>query len=322
MTNRESKTLSEQLIGQLLAHIRDSDYAVGDHLSATAIATLFKVSRTPIRNAFCTLVEMGVLETRPNRGFFLKRESPDELPNVEEVSAPLQGDAYERTYLAIASDRLEGHLPEDISEAELMRRYNLTRAEAVEVLTRMAYEGWVEKKRGYGWTFVSVFVTKEIHSASYRFRTLIEPAAILEPGFNIDAEAFSKSRTEQKDMLNGGIETFAPPRLYQIQTDFHMRLVRCSGNPFFAEALSHHNRLRRLITYRALSNRQRLYKRCWEHLRILDMIEGGDREGAANLMRQHLIETRQEKERIDQVSEEEHIAESGSNVCQVSDSKS
>ena len=57
-----------------------------------------------------------------------------------------------------------------------------------------------------------------------------------------------------------------------------------------------HNRLRRLITYRALTNRERLYKKCWEHIRVLELIENGKREEAAQTLFKHLDATRREQE--------------------------
>ena len=56
----------------------------------------------------------------------------------------------ERQYMAIANDRLDGTLPDVVSEAELMRRYNLKRAELLRLLDRIAAEGWVERSAGTG----------------------------------------------------------------------------------------------------------------------------------------------------------------------------
>ena len=63
----------------------------GDRLDEAALADRFKVSRTPIREAFKSLVGTGLVETVPNRGTFVAKVGLPGLIEMFEVMAELEG---------------------------------------------------------------------------------------------------------------------------------------------------------------------------------------------------------------------------------------
>lgn len=63
----------------------------GDRLDEAALAERFKVSRTPIREAFKYLVGSGLVETIPNRGSFVADVGLPQLIEMFEVMAELEG---------------------------------------------------------------------------------------------------------------------------------------------------------------------------------------------------------------------------------------
>lgn len=63
----------------------------GDRLDEAALAERFKVSRTPIREAFKYLVGSGLVETVPNRGSFVASIGLPQLIEMFEVMAELEG---------------------------------------------------------------------------------------------------------------------------------------------------------------------------------------------------------------------------------------
>jgi FCD domain-containing protein/integrase-like protein len=69
---------------------------------------------------------------------------------------------------------------------------------------------------------------------------------------------------------------------------FHEDLMRMSGNPFFSQTLGRLNRIRRLLEYRSMVDRDRLYLQCKEHLEILDLLEAGKNVEASHFVRRHL----------------------------------
>jgi DNA-binding GntR family transcriptional regulator len=124
---------------------------------------------------------------------------------------------------------------------------------------------------------------------------LIEPAALLESAYKVDQEAFAKIRAQQQAMLDGKLLQYSRMEIFEVGAAFHETIVRCSGNPFILDALKRINRLRRLIEYRGNTDRGRLVSQCKEHLVLLEMIESGDRAGAAEFLRHHLDSARKIK---------------------------
>lgn len=123
---------------------------------------------------------------------------------------------------------------------------------------------------------------------AYLFRMAIEPAAILQPSFQVDAGAFSRARDQQQALLDGDYLTLSRSDLFRINSSFHEMIVECSNNIYFIESIKRVNASRRLAEYRKTLNRSRLVGQSLEHLRILDLLESGDHEKAADFMRFHL----------------------------------
>jgi DNA-binding GntR family transcriptional regulator len=261
-----------------------ADLPVGQRLTEQALADELGVSRSPIRKALQYLESVGAVGSSPNKGFFLNQA----VSELRRFAVPVDVDSDENMYLKVADDRLYGKLPEEVSEADLMERYELTRLQVQRILNRMGREGLVDRKPGRGWVFRPFLNSDTTYREGYRFRMIIEPAALLEPTFRIDKTSFARARREQKAMLDGGIEKWPRTELFRVGAEFHEVLVAAANNSFLLDALRNVNQLRRLLEYRANLDRSRLYRQCEEHLMLLDLVEGGDRMEASYKMRQHL----------------------------------
>lgn len=278
--------LTLRIANEIAEFVRADDFSPGEQLRTQKLADRFGVSRSPIREALQLLADQGVLEQRTNRGFFVKLRTfgrSDEL--LPEEAAPFET---LNNYQRLAEDWLADHIPADVTEQLLRKRYRLTKTQLGDILLRAMREGWVERKQGYGWRFLPVAKTPEAFEQIYRFRILIEPAALLEPGFRPDAKVFAEQRRIQERMLEGDIRRFTGERLLYNGALFHEELIRLSGNPFFHMSLVRINRMRRLLEYRSKVDRRRLYVQCTEHLEILSLLEKGKVIDASYLMREHL----------------------------------
>jgi len=264
--------------------IRSGRIPVGDHLSTQKLADQFGVSRSPVREAMQVLADQQVLEQHANRGFFVRPlpEIPGRADDLVEL--PDEADEYQR----LADDWLVDRIPGEVTELFLRDRYRLTKTQLTDLLMRAVREGWAEPKPGYGWRFLPVAKTPEAFEQIYRFRMLIEPAAMLEPGFRGDRQVLAEQRRIQEAMLASDIATLPAERLLHNGSLFHEELIKLSGNPFFHRALLQVNQMRRLLEYRARVDRQRLRVQCTEHLEILERLEQGDMAEASYLMRRHL----------------------------------
>ena len=75
-------------------------------------------------------------------------------------------------------------------------------------------------------------------------------------------------------------------------------LAKCSGNPFFYDAVQRVNRLRRLLEYRVMDDMRPFRNEAREHLDMLDLVEAGKMQEASKLMVRHLDRNRKVKLRI------------------------
>lgn len=291
MTNPKTPTpsgLVPVLAGRVLEFLTRGEHAVGDRLTEQALADELGVSRSPIRKALQYLEELGALGSNPNRGFFVAKDAAE----LRKIRVPTDTESDEAVYMRLAEDRLTGAVAEEVSESELMERYELTRLQVQRVLNRMARENLVDRKPGRGWLFRPVLDTVSSHRESYRFRMIIEPAAILEPTFKVDLALFEKVRRQQMQLLDGGIERWTAAERFRAGSDFHEAIMACSGNRFLIDALRNVNQLRRVIEYHSQTgsseDRARMRRQCEEHLSLLDLLEAGERMEASHALRQHL----------------------------------
>lgn len=287
---RAIKPLVSQLVVRIVETVRREGMTDGRHLVEQALADALHVSRSPVREALILLEKEGIVAYRPNRGFFLACPA-EEIPNLD-IDIPTSPE--EEKYRQIAKDRISGILHGHISEAELISRYGVSRVKLMQILMRMSQEGWIERRPGHGWTFLPILDTVEALDQGYRFRLLIEPAALLEPTYRVDPVVFAELREEQESLLATHIDDQTPFRLFETGARFHEQLISCSGNRFFLDSIRHINRLRRLMEYSLHVDRARL-NRYSEHIEIMTMLEQGRRSTAAALLRDHIDQARVKK---------------------------
>lgn len=298
MQNPGFMSTDKNIPTQVLDLIRQEGLEIGAHLPAQWLADQLKVSRTPINDALAFLHDKGILKRQKNRGYFVARAVDAADPAVRKKLGLAQADVITQAYFAMADDLLKGELPETVSEVLMRSRYELTAAQLQAVLHRIAQEGWAQKKPGYGWEFSAMLTTPDSLLQSYRLRMALEPAALLEPGYRLDPKVIEQCRAAEQHLLDGGIETDTPDQLHERGVRFHESLIEASGNPFFIDTIRRVNRVRRLISYRSMQDRKRYKEHCLQHLHLLDLLEKGCNQEAADTMRDHLERTLKNHQKI------------------------
>lgn len=276
--------LTERLAQKIVGLIDTGKLAPGAHLSVPKLAETFDVSRSPVREALVYLEQKAVLQQKINRGFFVRE---DYAPQHHDEPAPADGSDLPE-YYQLAEDWLQDNIEAEVTELYLMKRYNLTKSQLSTLLARGISEGWVERKQGYGWRFLPVAKTKAALENIFSFRMVIEPMAILEPTFNAPQDKIDEIRRELEMLLDNGIERLSPKQLQLAGYRFHETMIGFSNNPFFEISLRNVNRMRMLMDYRIMDDRNRYYAEVKDHMRLLALIESGQRIEASYMMKQHL----------------------------------
>ncbi|MEU0239055.1 GntR family transcriptional regulator [Nocardiopsis sp. NPDC006198] len=294
MADTEDKG-STPLIGlirrQLLSHISDEGLAEGARLVERSLAERFRVSRSPVRRALQELEREGMVARTDRGGYVVSGAAGATPPPVP----PAHDAQSEKLYTRIAEDLLQGELPRQVTENALLRRYDATRGQLTPVLRRISTEGWIEALPGYGWEFSPMLTSLEAYRDSYRFRLLVEPAAILEPGYAVDRTALLQRRREQQELVDGRVHEVSGSELFDLNSRLHETVTLGSGNDFFVESLARVNRLRRLMEYRRTLVPERAVIRCREHVHLADLLLEDRLPEASEYLRRHLETVGEEK---------------------------
>lgn len=282
--NEGASPLQIELARRILERIKDSGWEIGTRISAPGLARAFGVSRSPVSAALDLLVSQGVLEPTETRGLQVARDVTAIDPENILPTSPL-----EELYGRMMRDRARGELPQEVSEAELIPRYGISRGVVRKLLLRFAAEGLAARLPGHGWRFVDSLVGEDAYRESYEFRIAVECAALRSPHFNADPERLLPVRRAHERVLAEKGPT-SGDEWFRINAAFHENLAACSRNRFLTDAVRQQNNLRRMqesAGYAELPP-ERIEQSCREHLAILDAVEAGETEWAEALLRQHL----------------------------------
>jgi DNA-binding GntR family transcriptional regulator len=277
--------LQSELAHQILSHIEKEDLPHGAPVRELVLARAFGVSRTPVRAALGVLEELGYVHRSPGRGFILARK----VNGAKRAAARLPRSPFDDLHNSLMLDRARNRIPVEVSEAELMPRYGVSRGALRRVLIKLADEGLVRRQRGHGWRFVEALDSREAVAESYRFRMIVECAGLREPSFAADPAALQHLREAHLLRLQEARHT-DPGRWFETNRLFHETLAQWSGNRYLLEAVRRQSALRQLgefSTFPHLSP-ERIAQSTREHLAILDAIVEGDRSWAATLLHRHL----------------------------------
>lgn len=269
------------LAAQIADYIRLERLPVDTHLPERQLAEQFRVSRSPVREALRLLQDRGAVRHVRGTGY-LTTGNGESQTGEDLLAEQVDGDLY----LQLAEDHLTGSIPERVSQNALMRRYGTTPGQIKRVLMRASQEGWAERLPGHGWAFLPVLKSIESYEQSYRFRMLIEPAGMVEPGFRLNEAALLRVRAQQERLLTSDISALSASVLFQAGVRVHETIMECSGNLFFVDGLRRANQLRRLLAYQRIT--PSWVNNCQSHIQIIDLLLQGERAEAAARMKDHL----------------------------------
>lgn len=259
----------------------------GELVSERDLASELGISRSPVRAALGVLVDRDVMTLEPGTGWRVARMPKQRAGRVIRESGDLG-----ELELRIARDRFCGKTPNHFSEADFMKRYEITRGDLRKVLLKLSEHGMVVRSRGHGWHFRPMLDTVHAQRASYDLRLAIEPAALLSDTWTIDQARLARARQEHERALEGATKPVSSLGLFEMNARFHLMLAEFSRNEFFIQNIRHQNELRRVNDYFVAVTDERIAL-CREHLLIIEAIEKGDRLWAASLMERHLRSSRE-----------------------------
>lgn len=282
------------LARQIIETLRVAEVSPGTRLVEQRLADRFGVSRTPIRAALRLLTERGILAHVPHQGYSLAQPLDADPADAPELPASEE----DRLFRAILRDRFANRLGNTITVNDLIQRYGAPRVTVMHVLARMAEDGLLERGHGQQWRFGPAPDSLSAIEESTRFRELIEPAALREPGFVPDRALFGDIRRRHQALVSDALAEVELRAWIEAGADFHDAIAACCNNRFLARAIRQQTRMRRLSASYNGVGRRRMRDAFREHLAILDAAEASDTERAAVLMARHVRIARNQRPRV------------------------
>lgn len=268
--------LQARILEQLRMQLSD-DLRSGDRVNEAEIAEQLGVSRTPIRRVLQKLEEDGVLAYEPRRGFILK-DSASLLNTTSKSGEELLDERVMR-------DMATGELNSVISERALMQRYSVPNGVLVSTLRRLTGDRLVEPSPGRGWIFADV--SASAMADSYRFRQIVEPAAIVSDRYEIDHAAL-RAIDEDHEQAISDLLHMDRRRLFDLDARFHKIVAQGARTNELVQSIERQNNIRRVTEYLGFIRIERLRQSMAEHRKIIEALLEGNRQVAASLMHIHL----------------------------------
>lgn len=279
-THQSHLKLAQRVIGVAL----ERGMVRGDHLPEKAMSEACGVSRTPIRSAFKLLESKNILEWKQEQGYFLALDAPDV---ISEALSELES-AEDSLARRILADRAERRIGEIESVSALSRRYNASRNSVLFALKVLASDGIVTQLPGRAWAFQPMIDSPKSVAESFDMRLMLEPLALVSPGFALDSKPVGLLRTQINEFLDLDETRKSASRFHRLDVDFHSMIAEGSGNRFVRSALLAHHRLRHASRKGKTIPSFRMHQAMQEHLEILDSLERKQHELAADQMTVHL----------------------------------
>lgn len=175
---------------------------------------------------------------------------------------------------------------ERLTQENIAERLNVSRQPVTHALAVLKAQGFLAQGR-QGLTVTPV--DPDFFAAIYQVRSAVEPLAVTlaTPRLTKDAIARGRALVEHGRRVVASGDAGAA---LKADMDFHSFIYEMSGNPLIAETMRLHWRHLRRAMGKVLRHPGMSVSVWKEHGRILDSMIRGDADGAAELMRKHLVE--------------------------------
>ncbi|MQA10996.1 MAG: FCD domain-containing protein [Pseudonocardiaceae bacterium] len=196
----------------------------------------------------------------------------------------------ERVYQAMQELIISGELApgQHLVESELAETLGVSRQPVREALQLLNSDGWVDLRPGYG-AFVHAPTPKEVDQL-LAVRCVLEGESARLAATLADAEGIAKLR-ELCDQGEAALAADDVDNMVAANAELHRYVTELSGNEVLLDFVTQVDR--RVRWYYTPIARQRGTQSWQEHRKLIDAIENGETEKAAQIMREHTERTRE-----------------------------
>lgn len=299
----------------LAEQIGDGALPAGTHLTESAVAERFGISRAPARRALAELERSGLAVKAAGRGYAIRASlsaavPPPVSPRQAETRL-LSRASWERIYDEV-EDQIIGRISLAdwrVNEAEMARYYGVSRTVARDVVGRLQQRGLVLKDERSRW--YAPALTPQHVGELYELRSILEPIALKKAVPNLPADFLVGVRTHLEDAI-AHADALEGATLDRLEEELHIALLEHCGNRALMQAIAQPQSL--LIAHHFLYRwTPRLFNTepfLPEHMAIVEHLEACDPAKAALALENHLKVSRERAlARIDVIRREFRVEE-------------
>ncbi|MBK1698883.1 GntR family transcriptional regulator [Rhodovibrio salinarum] len=316
--------LYQQAFDELARQIRDGISVQGTRLTEAGVASQFGISRAPARRALAELARCGFVAKADGRGYVVLSiedagRAPADPGVVQTARTPSDAAATADGTTRLAPPSSWARIYDDVereivariafaswrvNEAAMARHYRVSRTVTREVLGRLQQQGLIRKDGRSRW-YAPALTPKHVGEL-YEVRGLLEPVALVKAAPFVPADFLASMRAHlEHAQTHANAVTGAT--LDALETEMHVQLLGYCDNPTLMQAIDLQQSL--LIAHRFLYRQtSRLFEGepfLPEHLEIVDRLERGRPDAAAEQLEHHLRVSRDRAlHRIDAINQQ------------------
>lgn len=207
--------------------------------------------------------------------------------NHGKTRVSLSDRAYERIKDALCEGKIAAG--DILSESQLAAELEMSRTPVREALHALASEGWVEIRRGVG-TYVKPLSSKDMEDL-YEVRCLLEVQAAKTAVYHISEQEIDSLESQFRAIMEDCDQNRQPDleRFSALDWALHELIVdRCQNS--YIKSITRNNNLNlkryQMLSIEALGD---IRESSLQHLNILSILRGRDREGFAEALHSHLV---------------------------------
>lgn len=287
-----SGQLQDQIAGHLRQRIRDGSLPPGGRVLEAQVAKSFGVSRSPARRALEILSEERLLHEHPTRGYLVTGSPGREegrLARIEPVKLS-QARQWELMYSEVEQSLFSAVLFESvwINDQRLAEHFGVSRTVTRDLLARMHGLGLISKDKVGHW--IGEQVTPERIGHLFEMRKLLEPYLLRDAADHVSTDMLGEARRHILASLSRHPVDSAD--FDRAETDLHVTILNQAANKEILRALNRTHLLfgpTRYLLDPVLGIPTKLIEDALhEHLQIIDLLLGKDRDKAASRLHDHI----------------------------------
>jgi DNA-binding GntR family transcriptional regulator len=292
------RPLYELIYEVLRDHLNQHKFADGVVIGEAGVARAFKTSRIPAGAALKRLHEEGLLSAFDGRGYLAGGRTRAEPIRIDLEDAGLElpqklldgltvrtrpGRIYPEIEHAVASCLAYGRFM--LNESALAEHYEVSRAVAHDVLTRLERTGIVSQDSNQRW--YAGPQTADLIREHFEMRWLLEPVALRQAAPHIPHAELIRKRENVGHLKN---DPKHPERMERAERELHIELIELCGNSQlkFAVRRSQLPLIATHSTYRYFQDAEEISRMAAEHGRVFDHLLAGNADKGAKALEAHL----------------------------------